>query len=564
MKFSGPRQFYRSLNVNGKLFFSYLWVILGAVVAMGAAAIFSLNTYRERNIQDLNQSQLSRIAGSISYNLKLSSRLSDILFTDMVVNRALAQRYAGALEVWRAYIQQGLADHLRQFRVINPEILSMSFFVTNPTLLRYENFIVPIASMTEIPNPEPGPLGATITYRFDLPKDSSQPKVLIMERLLYNLGEDQTVLLPMGVLRLGVNTQRIFDTGNLLYSHDSVIWTEDASGTVVNGTRPPLSELKRGALLQESIQTPGWVVHAFVPRANPFEGLSDSIPVMLLVAVLSLGILATASQLVSRNFTRRIQRQLNHALQIASGNFDSKIGDPSGDEISRLSASLDALSGRLKQLIDENIERGVSLKAAEMTALQAQINPHMLYNTLATVYWMARDIEAHDIAEVTDSLVKFFRYSLNKGKEMIRVSDEIEQIHAYLRIQQYRFKDSAFTYEVRVDPGAEDQMIPKLILQPFVENAILHGMENLGRPGHIRIEGAVDRKILRLSVQDNGVGIETDALNQPANRGATSGGFGIFNVRERLRLHYGTGATCRVAAGDTGGTRVVVELPARV
>jgi two-component system sensor histidine kinase YesM len=307
----------------------------------------------------------------------------------------------------------------------------------------------------------------------------------------------------------------------------------------------------------------GWTVWAFVPWTSPFDGLSDAVPVLILVAVASIAVLASASHMVARNLSRRFSRQVMHAREIESGNFDSKIGDDIEDEIGELSQRLDQVSVRLKQLIRENYEAGQSQKAAELRALQAQINPHMLYNTLATVYWMALDIEALDIAEVTDSLIRYFRYSLNKGNELISVEDEVEQIRAYLKIQHYRFKEEVFSFSIEISPEIGCLVIPKLILQPFVENALIHGMEGLGRPGLIRISGSASEGTIYLAVEDDGVGMDDGTLETIRQGSLDSGGYGISNVRRRLAMRYGERASCQVGRREGGGTRVSLELPSR-
>jgi two-component system sensor histidine kinase YesM len=188
------------------------------------------------------------------------------------------------------------------------------------------------------------------------------------------------------------------------------------------------------------------------------------------------------------------------------------------------------------------------------------VNPHFLYNILASIKWAGKGI----IGEIVDSIVRFFRMSLNNGREIIEISNEIEIIREYVKIQQFTYDDS-FEVDYDIDPGIASLCTIKLLLQPIVENAILHGINGKkDGPGRIRVTGVRQGEDLLLGVSDNGLGMDAETLLRLSDENGSrkiNSGFGLRNVRERIRLIYGDpyGVTIESALGI--GTRIVVRIP---
>ena len=174
----------------------------------------------------------------------------------------------------------------------------------------------------------------------------------------------------------------------------------------------------------------------------------------------------------------------------------------------------------------------------KLQALASQINPHFLYNTLDTIVWMAEFNESKRVVEVTKSLATYFRLALNNGNEQIQLKSEIEHVRQYLFIQQQRYGDQ-LNYRIEELASYDDYLVPKLILQPLVENAIYHGTQAVSRPGEIRLRVYEDDHHLVISVYDNGQGFDSIMKEEARDKLVRQGGIGLSNVDKRLKLQFG-------------------------
>jgi two-component system sensor histidine kinase YesM len=225
--------------------------------------------------------------------------------------------------------------------------------------------------------------------------------------------------------------------------------------------------------------------------------------------------------------------------------------------------------GKIRELLDAKIKEQANLKKAELRALQAQINPHFLYNTLDTIIWMAESKKTDEVIEIVRALSSFFRISLSKGKDWITIGEEIERTRSYLTIQKMRYRD-IMDYEIKVDEGVLDSTILKLILQPLVENALYHGIKNKRSGGTItlRAKQKNENEIL-LQVEDDGIGFTPEKLAQvQAELNDDSGeirlesGFGIDNVNKRIKLYYGKQYGLSIKSEYYTGTCATLVIPA--
>ena len=205
-----------------------------------------------------------------------------------------------------------------------------------------------------------------------------------------------------------------------------------------------------------------------------------------------------------------------------------------------------------------------------MRALQSQINPHFLYNTLDTIIWMAEAKKTDQIVEVVSALSNFFRISLSKGQDWITISEEIERVKSYLIIQKIRYRD-IMDFKIEVDERVADNTVLKLILQPLVENAIYHGIKNKREGGTIFVRARPNNaNEVLFEVEDNGIGFAPEKLIQIQDELADNSGeikqesgFGLGNVNHRLKLYYGMQYGLSIKSKYQGGTCVTFVIPAR-
>lgn len=254
--------------------------------------------------------------------------------------------------------------------------------------------------------------------------------------------------------------------------------------------------------------------------------------------------------------------------KVEQGDFSESEPIRGSHEVEQLSLRFHLMVAKVRELMHQIIREQEAKRKSELEVLQAQINPHFLYNTLNSVVRMVGNGKNEDVITTITSLSKLFRISLSRGKNIITVREELEHVRHYLIIQKMRYKQK-FEYEIVVEN--EDEVLNcltlKLLLQPIVENAIYHGIEHLADPGWIRIFAAlIDGKVL-LQVSDNGLGMSPDVLAQVKAgfyKSEEGSGVGIQNVQERIRLTFGEQYGLEIASEQEEGTIVRVWIPRQV
>lgn len=298
-------------------------------------------------------------------------------------------------------------------------------------------------------------------------------------------------------------------------------------------------------------QRTGWMVLHIVERAAFLSDSAAIFGVTLVALLMLIALSAVMSVIAARTITRPLTR-LGHAIE------DAGHGDIPGvafdeDEVGRIGTKFVELIKRNENLNEELVQVSLLEKQAELNALQAQINPHFLYNTLSSIYWLSKFKRCDEAAEMAITLSDIFKLALNKGRNMITVEQEIQHIERYLRIQNMRYNDR-IQVKWAMDQSLYGQGILKLILQPLVENAIYHGLEpKAGGDWWLGISGRHDGLDMVFVIEDNGVGMDAEH--------AISTGYGIGNVTERIHLKYGENYGCLFESGLGEGTRVTIRVP---
>lgn len=255
-------------------------------------------------------------------------------------------------------------------------------------------------------------------------------------------------------------------------------------------------------------------------------------------------------------------RVLNHAMhQLQEGNLDTRITSQRSDEFGQLSESFNTMAKELKGYMDAQVSQQKTLNDVQIAMMQAQLNPHFLYNTLDTMKWVAKANHIPEIATLAAKLAKILRTSISKAP-FITLKEEMELVESYTEIQRIRF-DGKFCFSCELPQELEGCMVPKMIVQPIVENAVIHGLAEC-EEGNIRVRIVREENRLRIQVQDDGCGIDSERMGLLNNRewSRISGHIGLYNVDTIIRLHYGDEYGLHVEKTEEGGTLVVLELPA--
>lgn len=255
--------------------------------------------------------------------------------------------------------------------------------------------------------------------------------------------------------------------------------------------------------------------------------------------------------------------------RLQTGDFTQRVFFEGNDEIGLLGHGYNLMVQRIKELINDVYASSLKQKEAELKALQAQIRPHFLYNTLNTICWEAEKKGDKEIADMVYSLSQVFCLSLNDGRDTFTLEQEVEHVTNYLFLQKNRFRER-FEFEIFLDERIKDYIVPKLLLQPLAENAVIHGIEPLSGSGLISVRAIRKDRFIILEVQDNGAGITSDRLQElrqgliaeislPEADNVGRSGFALMNVQERLELFF-VEASLHIESTEGSGTRIIIQI----
>lgn len=310
----------------------------------------------------------------------------------------------------------------------------------------------------------------------------------------------------------------------------------------------------------------GWKVVSSVYTEDILSYKPNLIRFFFIMGSLAIMIAILIAIIISRSILHPI-KQLAHTMhKVEEGNLDVTLNVNQDNEIGDLAGAFNLMINRIKNLVNQNKTIEKNKRKNELKALQAQINPHFLYNTLDSIIWMAEVKNYKAVVTMTSALAKLFRISISKGEEYITVGMEIEHVENYLKIQKIRYGEH-LDYHIHVDTELKEYKIIKLIIQPIVENAIYHGIKNVPGGGTININVKKAQNKILIAVEDDGVGMkqeDIEALFDPGHtlsRDKKLGGVGVRNVDNRIKLYYGEDYGLTIESEPYEGTTVKTWLP---
>ncbi len=287
--------------------------------------------------------------------------------------------------------------------------------------------------------------------------------------------------------------------------------------------------------------------------------LLGNICVMLTIIM---GLTMIVSFLVSRLVTKPIQR-LIRAMQEFEKDAAGYVYRPveGTTEIEALSQSYEHMVGKIQNLMNQVRQEEISLRKTELKALQAQINPHFLYNTLDAIGWLCEEERCQDAVEMVNALAKLFRISISKGHELITIEKEVEHARSYLKIQNFRYKNQ-FSYDFQIEEECLKYYCNKITLQPIIENAIYHGLDRMVDEGHIQIRIYSEGEDVIFCVEDNGVGMTEEQCRSILHKEpGDNSGIGIKNVNDRIKIYFGKEYGLSIESELDEGTIVTIRMP---
>jgi len=378
----------------------------------------------------------------------------------------------------------------------------------------------------------------------------------------------------------------LLDKDNKIISGEKTAWLTRPLEDIFPGIQPPDSQTtfadlqygKKDALqtiLYYKVPDVGWTLMGVIPNneyraQNKFvltlTAISVTVSVLLVIFFILYFVQRVTRPLVT---LARIMKKANPDTEMQAFNVSTS------DEVGELARSYNKFSNRISDLTEQVKRNEARKKEADMQALQAQINPHFLYNTLSSVHWMALMNKDNQIAEMVGALSDFLRFSLNRGEEFCPIHQEIAHAKHYMQIQQIRYPDQ-FEVAFIIDPELHDQLMLKLLLQPLIENALIHGIMKKREPGSVHVYAHLADNRIAFAVEDTGIGMDEQTLSElrkrldtaieqdEADEHPVTGSYGLRNVHRRLVLHYGYDAKLFIESEAGRGTKVTFTIPARM
>ena len=309
----------------------------------------------------------------------------------------------------------------------------------------------------------------------------------------------------------------------------------------------------------------GWMVVGSTDVSVLLQNSRRSQRFFLVITIVLVVLALLVSGILAGSITRPLQRLQESMARVQEGDFAAaELPAVSGTEIGSLTESFTVMTDRIQELMEQNQREQEEKRKSELRALQSQINPHFLYNTLDSIIWMAEGKKHEEVVLMTSSLARLLRQSITNEDELVTVESELSYARSYLTIQQMRYKDK-LSFLVEADPEVLPMRIIRLILQPLIENAIYHGIKYKESPGQILVRAYKEEDQLILLIRDDGVGMDEEVLKHIFDRHKVnyqSNGVGVYNVQQRIRLYYGQEYGIRYESRPGEGTTARITLPA--
>lgn len=535
--------------------------------------LFLLSFLQMRSIIDdkgkLNlQSYLQQSVSSMDRTLDGYNSLSDYIAFDRTLAEAFSMEYGTPYEQYEQLTQK-----------VDPILRSSSYFhggmqritiYTDKGMVKHDTTVAPVSEIEETDWYQKTLEHPGLNWFVNYPE-----KTLFSARKLAFSGAREGV----NILYMDVDYQKLFTPYAETLISECGLYITDQEGKLVfeesrfSGKNQNydltysefLEQRDRGSadytILCEQSNTTGWTVWLYQPVGLAGESMRP-IGVMAGVTILICIFAAVLAYFITSGMVSgRIERLTCLMQEVQEGSMDMQVGSDDRDEIGMLYRGFGSMMKRIRTLINEVYLGKITQKEAELKALQAQINPHFLYNTLSLINWKALAAGEEDISRMTLAMSTFYRTALNRGRNVLQVEAELSNTRAYLEIQSM-LHDGDFDYEIEVQPEILQCESLNLILQPLVENAIHHGIEEKtdGR-GKISVRGWKEDNCVWFMVEDNGVGMEQKVADKILTM--ESKGYGVRNVDERIRLCYGEKYAMKVESVVGKGTKMTIHFPAK-
>lgn len=575
--FRKGREWFRNISLRGKIL---LLVVLGGILPLGIVMAVSFAMLRtqaeERLIYALNQNY-SQVYQAVGNRLSMLHNISTLFAVNDMASPVL--RFNDR--------EMDVAEQMIVFENINSYAYGLEMTLDSSNIIIYieDNYLVANAQSSRY---RPLTDAYETQWYQNLRENNGKPVWVLMDgngrkepcvaiaRELWNPNDYSATIGILTILMKRQNLERVLQNSY----EGQALYLETADGILLASNLPeeellrlPIPERNVDEQVFGSITLNGKACYArssridgsnvylisVIPRRAVRQGTNALNRNMgFLFLAVSFAVVVVMG-IMTKSVTGRLKLLKEQMLRIQEGNICKMEEVYSGDEIGQLIGNYNVMVERVEELLEEQYTLGQEKVEAELKALQAQINPHFLYNTLDMINWMSQKKESENIHSVIQAMSRFYRLTLSKGKDIVPVRDEVELCGAYMEIQKRRYK-GRIDYEAEVDEDILDCLIPKITLQPFLENSIIHGInEKADGRGRVILNGWMEDGRITLSVTDDGAGMTEDD-KQKSHQGSH---YGLSNIEHRLELFFGERIPVQIESSPGIGTCVIISIPVR-
>lgn len=545
--------YYGKATIRKKLVISYLVLVLLPVIVLGTYSYHIAKKNLLMQTRDTVQSSVS----AITYNLKTNIEREDDNLKYLSYNKIFRERLESGRQNVTALVKEMNQSvepvfwyfitsdrNMKGIEIYSPHIDRAvgSFLEPEAECVQEEWYAYHQKKFNSLWTVEEDRIFATRTL-LDAATSSTPIGIMKLEVFPDRFIEPlfQASYLKNGVLLLDSNQQMI---GGKTLENENL--DGQIRKQILETAQAGMYETKDYILSAGEPFENGWRLFYYVNKQEIAGDINKIFMSTLFVSGVCLMVITILISVISKILSSRILKLKQCAEKVGRGEFDVAVESGYTDEIGIVANSFGVMSRKINEMMNEVYRLGLEKRATELKALQAMINPHFLYNCLSSIKWKAIRAEQDEIADITGLLAKFYRTTLNEGKQITNVANELENIRSYLEIQS-RTHGNSFDIEYRITEDGLDYEMPNFLLQPIVENAICHGIDYCeeGQRGLIRVEYAPEEEFLIFHIYNNGPRLDEEDLQKVLNEPGK--GYGIYNIQERICMYYGE--ECGVSAG---------------
>lgn len=560
----------KGFSLSGKLALVYILAGFLPVMAIIIVNFFQIrNSYRAKEISNF-KTYVNQAVTMLDNKMSVYNNISDYISYDYIISDVLSMGYLSNKDFYKKFdetVKPLLASMLAQHEEVrkitlylDKDITENGEFLAPITKIQNEKWYGVVENDTKTHwYADPATKKAYLVRRSDALSKADVNGVIYIEVDYDKIIEpfNKKIIDNYGLYIIGRNTEVIFmyDTFDEKYSSYRENFEKILKAYTINDNRC--------RVIKKTSTTTGWNIWLYKPEKLMTAAINRTTLVTIVGIVICMIAAFMCIRFTAIFVTKRIKKLQTAMSCVEKEDFSHMLESASMDEIGDLIRSFSKMEKKLNHLINEVYKSKISEKEYEMKALQAQINPHFLYNTLSLINWKAIEAGQKDISKITLALSAFYRTSLNKGNNIIQLSGEIENMRSYLSIQ-LMLHDYDFDVEEDIDESILKYDSLNLVLQPLIENAIDHGIDVMpdDRRGKIIIKAKDAGNLIELSVIDNGIGMSKEQAAKILT--SESKGYGVRNVNERIKLYYGNDYPLIIKSKINVGTEVIISIPKEI